>query len=166
VALRWATASETNNREFVVERGTDGQHFVAVGSVAGAGNCLTARTYAYDDNVASLGAVRLCYRLRQVDFAGAVSYSPVRTVAVAGLAAAFTVFPTLATGGQVEYACAGPLTGTEVVELFSLQGQRCGRYSVAAGGLGTVPVAGLAPGTYLLRLISDQGRSSQRFVVP
>lgn len=166
VALRWATASETNNREFVVERSTDGQHFAAVGTVAGAGNCLTARAYSYDDNVAPLGNARLCYRLRQVDFAGAVTYSPVRTVAVAGLAAAFTVFPTLATGGLVQYACAGPLTGTEVVELFTLQGQRWGRYAVATGGLGTVPVAELAPGTYLLRLTSDQGRSSQRFVVP
>jgi len=80
-ALTWATASEKNNRGFAVELSTDGRIFRELAFVAGAGSSSAPRRYGYlDRDAAKAGGLRY-YRLRQVDFSGAASFSPVRTVA-------------------------------------------------------------------------------------
>lgn len=78
VQLTWTTATETNNDFYEVQRqvGTSGTWEV-VGTVAGAGNSLTTRSYSYNDPATGLASSRLFYRLRQVDLDGTFSYSNV-----------------------------------------------------------------------------------------
>lgn len=77
IAVRWSTANESDNRHFVVERGVDGQAFTSIGTV-------TPRTdgsYLFDDeNVAANQPYH--YRIRQVDFAGSFTFSPVVSAVV------------------------------------------------------------------------------------
>jgi hypothetical protein len=69
--LIWATAQETNNSHFVIERSTDGVYFAEVGRVAGNGNTSKLTNYEFVDyNAFTLGYATLYYRLRQVDFDG------------------------------------------------------------------------------------------------
>ena len=71
--LNWATATEKNNKGFYVERSYDNAEYVEVGFVAGAGNSQNRLAYDFrDENNQSA-----YYRLRQVDFDGTASYSPV-----------------------------------------------------------------------------------------
>ena len=96
VALSWATASEHNADQFVVERAADAPiGFAAIGQVPCTGT--TSQTQAYqfvDPNPAA----RSYYRLRQLDHDGKVSFSPVVAVEWATPAAALRAYPSPTTG--------------------------------------------------------------------
>lgn len=74
--LNWITASETNNKEFEIERSFDGTNFEMVGKVKGNGNVSTTSNYTFIDalNKTSKPSV-IFYRLKQVDFDGGYNYS-------------------------------------------------------------------------------------------
>lgn len=76
--INWTTSSEENNALFVIERSYDGAIFEPIGEVAGAGNSNRIRHYQLADRTFK-GDVQY-YRLKQVDFSGAFSYSPVAVV--------------------------------------------------------------------------------------
>ncbi|MES2779923.1 MAG: alkaline phosphatase PhoX [Bacteroidota bacterium] len=78
VLLNWATASETNNAYFEIQRSTDGKNFESINKVNGAGNSNILHSYTYED--ANLQPRVYYYRLKQVDFNGAYAYSHTRTV--------------------------------------------------------------------------------------
>jgi hypothetical protein len=63
--VTWSTLSEFNNDYFVVERSIDGVTYTAAGTVKGAGNSSTLRTYNFTDP--TLSAKVVYYRIRQVD---------------------------------------------------------------------------------------------------
>lgn len=70
--LNWITASETNNEHFEVERSADGESFISLGSISGAGNSNSLKEYSFTDDQPLTVAY---YRLKQVDFDGGISYS-------------------------------------------------------------------------------------------
>lgn len=80
VDLEWATYVEINNDYFTIERSTDGQNFVPIGEVAGAGNSDQQQDYYFED--ASPKAGTNYYRLKQTDFNGASEYFDIQTVKV------------------------------------------------------------------------------------
>lgn len=75
--LTWATATETRNAGFTVERSADGQTWQAVKQVVGHGTSSQAHTYSYSEPT-DAGAVY--YRLAQRDTDGTTTYSPVRAL--------------------------------------------------------------------------------------
>lgn len=78
VLLRWQTASEEENSYFAIERSTDGRIFQEIGQVRGSGTTYERQNYTWmDENPLHGGAY---YRLRQVDYDGAFSFSKVRYV--------------------------------------------------------------------------------------
>jgi hypothetical protein len=81
VLLRWATASEKDNAQFIIEVSTDGQQFQPVGQIAGRGTTGQQTAYSYTDaSVSRYNADVLYYRLRQQDLDGTESYSSVQVV--------------------------------------------------------------------------------------
>lgn len=83
VQLDWTTASEINNDFFTIERSTDALNFEPIGTVKGAGNSNTIKNYQYLDITSNLEhqtSNTLYYRLKQTDFDGTVSYSPIQSV--------------------------------------------------------------------------------------
>lgn len=73
IALLWATASETNNSHFIVERSEDGQVYKAIAQVKGVGNSNSKTEYSYSNHEQSEGIAY--YRLAQYDYDGKVTYS-------------------------------------------------------------------------------------------
>jgi Secretion system C-terminal sorting domain len=67
--LNWATASETNNKGFEVERSTDGAQFRKIGWVEGEGNSQKNTPYTFEDTHIKPG-ILYYYRLKQVDMDG------------------------------------------------------------------------------------------------
>jgi hypothetical protein len=70
--IHWRTATEHNNKEFIVERSTNGIDFVQVGTVAGKKNSIVLNSYTLMDKEAS--ASLNYYRLKQVDEDGTFKY--------------------------------------------------------------------------------------------
>lgn len=99
VALRWRTATESNNYGFEVQRATIRSEQTAsgrpltvdtawamIGFVAGHGTSSSERHYAFTDLLQGVGADRstMYYRLRQIDRDGRAELSPVIAVARGG----------------------------------------------------------------------------------
>lgn len=78
VDVDWATATETNNSFFVVERSKDAMNFTDIAHVKGAGTSLQAHSYAYTDAQPFSGVSY--YRLKQVDMNGAEKVYPITQV--------------------------------------------------------------------------------------
>jgi len=78
VQLNWATASETNNDYFSIERTTDGIIFETIAIVNGAGNSSQILNYSAFDN-APLNGISY-YRLKQTDYDGLFEYSNIVSV--------------------------------------------------------------------------------------
>jgi hypothetical protein len=76
--LDWETASEKNNKEFVIERSVDGISFDSVGVVQGSINASQPVKYSYiDENISD---PIVYYRLKQIDTNGMFSYSQVKVL--------------------------------------------------------------------------------------
>ncbi|HEX8350471.1 MAG TPA: T9SS type A sorting domain-containing protein [Hymenobacter sp.] len=154
VALHWITASEKNSDYFEVQRSTNGESFHAIGKVKGEGTTSNISTYLFTDHAPAAGVAY--YRLRQVDFDGTESYSPIKSVQWDGKAASFYPNPSLAAitfGGA-----AGPVQ----YRVYSLKGQQVASGQAAAGS--TVDMSGVPAGVYMLELQGSGKRSVQRFV--
>ncbi len=79
VEMNWATASETNNAYFVIERSEDGENYEEIGAAAGAGNSSRTLYYKFTDD-APMDGLNF-YRLVQVDHDGnSRVYDPVSVV--------------------------------------------------------------------------------------
>jgi parallel beta-helix repeat protein len=66
--LTWQTASETNNKQFDIERSTDAKTWQNIGTVKGQDNFNTNKNYKFTDGNPQMGINY--YRLRQIDFDG------------------------------------------------------------------------------------------------
>ncbi len=76
VQLKWATATELNNRGFEIQRSANGSSFATVGFVQGNGTTTEQKQYSFTDrNVET--RVNYAYRLKQLDFDGAYDYSSI-----------------------------------------------------------------------------------------
>ena len=82
VLLNWETHSELNNSHFEIERSLDTEIWENIDFVEGAGNSSEILHYSTIDDKPYLGVSY--YRLKQVDFDGIYTYSPVRVVEFTG----------------------------------------------------------------------------------
>lgn len=82
VVLHWATATETNNAKFVIERSLAHSEsgWESIGEVAGVGNSVSVTSYRFPDHSPQNGM--LYYRLRQVDIDGTFTYSNVIAIKI------------------------------------------------------------------------------------
>ncbi|MES2560730.1 MAG: BNR-repeat neuraminidase N-terminal domain-containing protein [Bacteroidota bacterium] len=160
VMLNWATATETNNQGFEVEKSIDGRSFSKTGAfVKGAGNSKTMNNYALVDVDAFTKAKVLYYRLKQVDFDGAYTYSPIVKVSAAAMGLnALSVFPNpYNTAYEVSF---NALTeGVVAIEMTDLQGRVItSQSSTTAVGENTISmdnVSTVQAGIYFVRVTKD-----------
>lgn len=153
--LSWETAQEVNNQRFEVERSLDGTAFVRLGTLAGQGTTAQPSTYRYRDaGVGTRLAGPLYYRLRQVDYDGQASFSPVRTLHVGQGAASLSVYPNPGTGAATLDLRALP-AGDYTVQVFAATG-RLVHEATYQPGQHPLPLEGLAAGAYFVKV---QGRS-------
>jgi hypothetical protein len=75
VTLNWATATETNNQGFEIERKALNREFEKIGYVAGFGTTTEPKSYSFKDS--DIPAGNYFYRLKQIDFGGSFEYSDV-----------------------------------------------------------------------------------------
>ena len=112
VDLVWATASESNNAYFTVEKSKDAITFETVAVINGAGNSTETLVYTATDENPYPGATY--YRLKQTDYNGSFKFSPIQVVRTHAADPVFSVVPNPAANlCEVLYNC----TGEESVSL-------------------------------------------------
>lgn len=122
VQLYWATASETNNDYFEIERSNNGINFQSIGTEEGNGNSREYNSYSFTDYnpISGIGY----YRLKQVDYDGTTSYSKVisaeqnENVSVQR----FTVYPNPANSHEQLYV-KGDFDNNTVFIIYDVNGQ-------------------------------------------
>jgi len=139
VLLSWATASELNNEGFEIQRSVDGENFYKIGWINGAGTIETNMDYSFSDKELKSN-VLYYYRLKQMDFNGEFSYSPVANAKINGdqMIEVGTIYP-------------NPLS----YELLNAFGQKiAAQVQTISEGLNTIsiPTSGLSNGTYFLKI--------------
>ncbi len=75
--LKWSTASEKNNDRFIIEKTTNGNDFIEIGTVKGSGNSTTSLNYTFVDEAVNDGLAY--YRLKQIDKDNTSTFSPLVT---------------------------------------------------------------------------------------
>ncbi|MFN0200551.1 MAG: PKD domain-containing protein [Bacteroidia bacterium] len=95
VKVMWKVAQEQNVKQYDIERSYDAQNFEGIGTKAAIGNATETLSYDYLDKQALMSSNRWFYRIKAIDFDGAVTYSKV--VEISTLSAseplAFSTYP-------------------------------------------------------------------------
>jgi hypothetical protein len=167
VDLNWWTASEQNNDRFIIERSQDAETFLPIGSVAGAGNSTAAQHYAWQDTDPLPGTSY--YRLRQVDYDGNYSHSPIESVQFQRSTAMLSAFPNPARD-IVYFPVEALRQGIGEIRILDARGRVViSQQASLAEGAGRidVPIADLPAGQYIAQVIGpvEQGILTGRFVI-
>jgi hypothetical protein len=152
--LNFATASESNNSHFEIERSVDGSNFKKIGEVKGAGTTSDEQNYSFVDETPQKGMNY--YRLKQVDYDGATEYSKVISVRF-GNARSLSVVPTLVYD-QINVDLNEMDEQTGEWQIFDLTGRQVMAGSIESDQSNFVAdMSALTEGTYILRVqIGDE----------
>ncbi|HTQ29392.1 MAG TPA: discoidin domain-containing protein [Puia sp.] len=147
VSIRWTTSMEMNNNYFIVQRSTDGVHFTDLVNVPGAGNSDVSLSYSAEDHNPVQGINY--YRLKQVDFDGKFTVSPMVTVRF-GQQVAPMLYPNPASSFFTIVAGQEPM---RTVSIYDASGKSVRQISNSQGASSlTVFSANLAPGVYIIQV--------------
>ncbi|TZF82783.1 DNRLRE domain-containing protein [Pedobacter sp. BS3] len=150
--LSWQTLSEINNDHFEVERSPDGQTFIPLTTIKGAGNSNQLISYNYTDLYPLQGTNY--YRLKQVDTDGRYTLSGIVSIN-AGLknaAEALTVYPNPANDiVHISYGRSEPLA----FRIYNIQGKLIST-GTASGTDRQVDISHLNRGIYTLEVQNQQ----------
>lgn len=156
--LSWATATETDNDYFTLERSTDAQQFTAIATLQGAGTILAQQQYNYLDRLAPNGTSY--YRLRQTDNNG-ISQVIGKVVALTRHQAAsgvLSISPLPANSYTDLHFTAAE--GLATIQLYDLTGKLLQTQSVAVApsgiGVSRTRLDALSAGIYLVRITDAQ----------
>ena len=161
--LSFATALEQNNDYFSIERSADGLRFNEIGRVQGAGNSLETREYSYTDNTPLRGINY--YRLKQTDYDGKFTFSPVVSLNFDGIDRGNGVrLSPQPVKDQLTVTLEQAFQQDARWELFDLSGRllQAGTLSAEANNF-SIQAATLTDGAYVLRITGDQQVITRKF---
>jgi hypothetical protein len=164
IGLNWSTATESGNDFYAVERSVDGEVFTEIGRVNGAGESRTSNDYNFTDEAPSPGVNY--YRLRQVDFDGAFSFSNVVFVQNdASEVVASKVFPNPASGQTVVNVSGNWVSERVSATLLDANGRVLREWKQVTNSSETIYLTALASGVYQLLLTDGTNQQVQRLVI-
>jgi hypothetical protein len=167
VILHWVTENEIQNLGFTVQRSDDDEHAVwtNLSFIASAVEEAHGGEYSFIDHIAAncSGSI-IYYRLKQHDYDGTTSYSPVvevRLVQPAGLPNVRLYPNPVHAGTSVNIEIQGGHTGD--LQLYDVFGRRV--QTLPLTDRATIPTEGLTPGVYFLRLEQDASVSIEKLLI-
>ena len=168
VQLNWATATESNNQKFEIQRKADNDNFVTIGTIEGQGTTTQEHKYSFVDSKVNPGTYT--YRLKQVDFSGTFKYSNSVQVVVSppltfGLEQNYPnpFNPTT----NIKYNIAKP--GFVKLTVYNIIGQEVAvlvnGYKEAGFYTANFNASNLPSGTYIYRLQSNNSISVKKMIL-
>ena len=173
VMLKWATATETNNDFFTIERSRNGSSFETIATVDGAGNSTTEKSYSANDKSPLEGTSY--YRLKQTDLDGKFDYSTLIAVEYQNTATGcvLKVYPNPCMGGPCNVdltECDNEESPDITVELLDAAGNKVyshvpERDSKGSFSLSIDKTNNLKPGVYVVRGISKTEQYNKKVII-
>ncbi len=162
VQLDWSTASELNNNGFEVERMLENENeFQQIAFVAGNGTTSNTSYYELLDDNSYTGISY--YRLKQVDFDGTSSYSPIRAVVGEQGSITFgaTIFPNPVEDVlKVRFAELPVGVSSAQFKILGINGQLIQSYTSSVQAYQLIEIQSvkdLVPASYILSVRLDNG---------
>ncbi|MDF2381538.1 T9SS type A sorting domain-containing protein [Nostoc ellipsosporum NOK] len=164
IQLNWATAQETNNRGFGIERSADGNNFVRIGWVDGHGTTTARSNYQYTDTEVESG-VLYYYRLRQTDLDNREKLSEIRTARIDQSNVLVSLRPNPASG-KVYLTVSGSSLKADVRLVNSL-GQVVRQWNglATSGNRTELDISGLASGLYHLEVRTGEQEHREKLLI-
>lgn len=168
VLLSWETAGEQNNAYMAVERAGANLQFDEIGRIDGQGTVSSRQFYEFLDENPLPGFNY--YRLRQVDFDGAMEYHSVISVQLDGPATfAVKAFPNPATEEiRVQWTLGADNTTYQKenhLRLFNANGRQIAQYRLSGNsGVQYIPLRDLPAGIYAMQLVQGNKVETVRIV--
>ncbi|MFT3750601.1 MAG: InlB B-repeat-containing protein [Agriterribacter sp.] len=141
--LTWATTTESNNRDFVVEHSINSKDWETIAIISAAGNSISEKKYEYLHTNPAEGINY--YRIRQRDNDGKSSFSSVQALQFES-ANALSIYPNPVVNGNVNVRIKTP----GVLSIYSNNGQLIFQKKLGASGQHTVNMQTFAKGIYRL----------------
>jgi hypothetical protein len=162
--LNWAVVNEApTTGSYEVERSLDGINFTTIATVATKGNGdYTSNTYNYsDDNLSSLNAATIFYRIEQVDEDGSAAYTDIKTVSLSSGVVVKT-YPN-PVKDNVSVSVGLPEASNVSIDITDASGKQLQLVQLAGAkgtNLSNISLAGYASGSYLIKVTSDSGTTT------
>jgi hypothetical protein len=168
IRIEWATASETDNSGFEVQRSTDGNNFEDQGWIAGHLNSTTLNSYDYDDSKA-LPDVTYYYRLRQEDVDGNFTYSQIVSASLTSAQGfAFTSLIPNPANSEVSLGILSNINTTAKVSLIDILGREMANKEISLSiGYNTAQfdLSDMAVGSYTVIISSGAITTAKKMAI-
>ena len=157
INLNWSTASESNNKMFLLEESSDATNWTMVKTVFGAGNSTTQKNYS--ESISSKFSGGSYYKLTQVDYNGnSESFDPIYINCEQSLTTEMTIAPNPA----VDYVNVSIMSEDDMnanLTLFSGSGQilfsSSARLEKGINNI-RIDISNLSSGAYHLNITNDK----------
>ena len=164
--IYWSTASESNNRYFVVEASTDSANFKNIGTVNGNGYPVSVQNYSFLHH--NIKEPVYYYRVKQVDTDGRYSYSSViKIVTGTKLFISLSLLPN-PVKDQAKLILIADKTALVSVMITTMNGQLIYNNKeklLKGSNRFTIDLSGRANAAYILKVTDDNGYNEiMRFV--
>ena len=168
VRLAWATSTEINASNFVIERSYNGVDYSAIAVVMAYGNSTETKSYQYSDFTFSANSTIIYYRLRQVDIDGRSDLSSTRIIRTAKQdqnSLSILTFPN-PVSNELKITIPGNWQNKKVsYEIINLNGQVAARIENGnSSQTETINISKLAPGFYMAKVTCD-GQTAQQKII-
>ena len=158
VLLSWKTVSEYNADYFTIQRSVDGVHFTDINTVNAINNNTSINQYHLTDNISSMVANTIYYRLKETDKDGKTTLSDISMVTIGGKI--LMVYPNPAktfvkvTGQSIAF-----------IEVLDGNGKAVFKKQVSNENVTTINISSLSSGVYMLLIKDNKGNTDNRKLV-
>jgi hypothetical protein len=159
VKISWSTATETNNKQFEIERSIDGINWSAIAVVAAVGNSNSVNNYSYTDK--KINATLTYYRIKQVDLDGRATYTSVKSVS-GGKTNSTDI--TVSRGNNISIAFSNVQLNV-VVKIWTANGQAMHQQSFNQSAYISFRLNNAIPGVYVVQVIDSNNKSESKKII-
>jgi hypothetical protein len=150
--LSWSSAVEVDSKSYIVEKGTNGIDFTAIGETNAKGSSFSILNYSFTDNNITTG--RIYYRLKMVDLNGKFEYSKVVSINNGKAGASITVGPNPFTTSIQLYGILSTEIKPANIQVLNSVGQQV-KYKIVGASTITLDESA-AKGMYIIKIKSQQ----------
>lgn len=153
IKLKWATASETNSKYFIIERSNDQRNWSQIGFVNAAGNSNSLLNYSYNDSLPQDGINY--YRLKQVDLDSKYYTSEIKSVLI-NSNWKINVYPNPVTGNVLKLKSNNTLKTVIISDVYGrIIFKKTGEEITNAD---LINIAGYKAGVYFIQVTNNQNK--------